>query len=222
MIDLSREGEVFVLRMDAGENRFHPDFVRAWNRALDEVEKADGPKALVTVGSGKFYSNGLDLDWMLGEGKGQANQYLHSVLGVIGRVLVFPCYCVAALNGHAFGAGAQLAVAHDHRVMRSGRGYFCMPEIDMKVPLHPGMTAILQARLSKHTVHEVIITGRRYSAEDALARLIVDQALPEEQVLPRAVAQAATMASKAHPAMAALKRGLYEPVLRAMEEKLGG
>jgi enoyl-CoA hydratase/carnithine racemase len=222
MIDLSREGEVFVLRMDAGENRFSPDFVRAWNRALDEVEKADGPKALVTVGSGKFYSNGLDLDWMLGEGKGQANQYLHSVLGVIGRVLVFPCYCVAALNGHAFGAGAQLAVAHDHRVMRSGRGYFCMPEIDMKVPLHPGMTAILQARLSKHTVHEVIITGRRYSAEDALARLIVDQALPEEQVLPRAVAQAATMASKAHPAMAALKRGLYEPVLRAMEEKLGG
>jgi enoyl-CoA hydratase/carnithine racemase len=208
--------------MDAGENRFHPDFVRAWNRALDEVEKADGPKALVTIGSGKFYSNGLDLDWMFGEGKGQANEYLHSVLGVIGRVLVFPCYCVAALNGHAFGAGAQLAMAHDHRVMRSGRGYFCMPEIDMKVPLHPGMTAILQARLSKHTVHEVIITGKRYSAEDALARQIVDQALPDEQVLPRAVAQAAEMASKAHPAMAALKRGLYEPVLWAMEEKLGG
>ena len=222
MIELTRDGEVFVLRMDAGENRFHPDFVCAWNRALDEVEHADGPKALVTVGTGKFYSNGLDLDWMFGEGKSQANQYLHSVLGVIGRVLVFPCYCVAALNGHAFGAGAQLAVAHDHRLMRSGRGYFCMPEIDMKVPLHPGMTAILQARLSKHTVHEVIVTGKRYSAEDALARLIVDQALPEEQVLPRAIAQAATMASKAHPAMAALKRGLYQPVLRAMEEKLGG
>ena len=40
MLDLSREGEVFVLRMDAGENRFHPDFVRAWNAALDEVEAA--------------------------------------------------------------------------------------------------------------------------------------------------------------------------------------
>ena len=102
MIDLSRDGDVFVLRMDAGENRFHPNFVAAWNRALDEVEKSEGPKALVTIGSGKFYSNGLDLDWMLGEGQGRANEYLHSVLGVIGRVLVFPCYCVAALNGHAF------------------------------------------------------------------------------------------------------------------------
>jgi enoyl-CoA hydratase/carnithine racemase len=72
MIDLSRDGEVFVLRMDADENRFHPNFVRAWNRALDDVERAEGAKALVTVGSGKFDSNGLDLDWMLGEGQGSA------------------------------------------------------------------------------------------------------------------------------------------------------
>ena len=221
MIDLRREGEVFVLRMDAGENRFHPDFVRAWNAALDEVERADGPKALVTIGSGKFYSNGLDLDWMLGEGSGHANEYLHSVLAVIGRVLVFPAITVAAVNGHAFGAGAQLAVAHDYKVMRSGRGYFCMPEIDMKVPLHPGMTAILQARLSKRTVHEVIATGRRYAAEDALAAQIVDHALPEEQVLPRAIEIAAGLAGKAHPAMRALKHGLYRGVLEAMEAKLG-
>jgi enoyl-CoA hydratase/carnithine racemase len=221
MLDLSREGEVFVLRMDTGENRFHPDFVRAWNAALDEVEAAEGPKALVTTGSGKFYSNGLDLDWMLGEGQGHANEYLHGVLAVIGRVLVFPAISVAAINGHAFGAGAQLAVAHDFRVMRTDRGYFCMPEIDMKVPLHPGMTAILQARLPKQTVHEVIATGKRYAAEEARARQIVEEALPELEVLPRAVALAASLASKAHPVMSALKRGLYAPVLAAMEAKLG-
>jgi len=221
MLDLSREGEVFVLRMDAGENRFHPDFVRAWNAALDEVEAAEGPKALVTTGSGKFYSNGHDLDWMLGEGQGQANEYLHGVLAVIGRVLVFPAISVAAINGHAFGAGAQLAVAHDFRVMRTDRGYFCMPEIDMKVPLHPGMTAILQARLPKQTVHEVIATGKRYAAEEARACRIVEEALPELEVLPRAVAIAASLASKAHPVMSALKRGLYAPVLAAMEAKLG-
>lgn len=221
MIDLRREGEVFVLRMDAGENRFHPDFVKAWNAALDEVEGAEGPKALVTTGSGKFYSNGLDLDWLLGPGSGQVNEYLRSVLGVIGRVLVFPAIAVAAVNGHAFGAGAQLVVAHDVKVMRSGRGYFCMPEIDMKVALHPGMTAVLQARLSKRTVHEVITTGRRYAAEDAVAAQIVDEALPEERLLPRAIEIAAGLASKAHPVMRQLKQGLYAPVLRAMEAKLG-
>jgi len=222
VIDLRREGDVFVLRMDAGENRFHPDFMKAWQAALDEVEGAEGPKALVTTGTGKFYSNGLDLDWMLGEGQGRADEYLHDVLRVIARVLIFPTISVAAINGHAFGAGAQLAVAHDLRVMRSGHGYFCMPEIDMRVPLHPGMTAILQARLPKQTVHEVIATGRRYAAEDALARQIVDEALPEAELLPRAIALAAGLAGKAHPVMSALKRGLYAPVLKAMEAKLGG
>ena len=45
MIDLSRDGDVFVLRLDNGENRFGPELIEAWNQALDEVEKADGPKA---------------------------------------------------------------------------------------------------------------------------------------------------------------------------------
>jgi enoyl-CoA hydratase/carnithine racemase len=203
------------------ENRFHPDFVRAWNTALDEVEGADGPKALVTIGSGKSCSNGLDLDWMFGEGKGHANEYLHDVLALIGRVLVFPTISVAAINGHAFGAGAQLAMAHDFRVMRSERGYFCMPEIDMRAPLHPGMTAILQARLPKQTVHEMLATGKRDTAEEARARAIVEEVLPEPELLPRALALAAPLAAKAHPVMRELKRGLYAPVLAAMEKKLG-
>ena len=216
MIDLSREGEVFVLRMQAGENRFHPDFVSAWNTALDEVEAASGPKALVTIGSGKFYSNGLDLEWMMSEGRDRVPSHLKSVLAVLGRVLVFPAITVAAMNGHAFGAGAQLALAHDVRVMRTGRGYFCMPEIDMRAPLHPGMTAIIQARLPRQTAHEVIVTGTRYGAEHALERRIVDHAVPESEVLPRATAIAAELAAKADPVLTTLKSGLYREVLDAL------
>jgi hypothetical protein len=43
MLELSRDGEVFVLRMQGGENRMQPDFVHAWNAALDEVEGASWP-----------------------------------------------------------------------------------------------------------------------------------------------------------------------------------
>lgn len=216
MIDLDRDGDVFVLRMDFGENRFHPDFVDAWNDALDRVEKAEAPKALVTTGTGKFYSNGLDLDWMLGEGRDRAGEYLTAVLAVLGRVLVFPATTVAALNGHAFGAGALLALCHDTRVMRTGRGYFCMPEIDLKAPLHPGMTAILKARLPKQTAHEVIATGKRWPAEEALARQIVEHAVDEAEVRPKALEIASGLAAKADPAMSVLKRDLYPEVLEAL------
>jgi enoyl-CoA hydratase/carnithine racemase len=218
VIDLSRDGDVFVLRVGAGENRFGPDTLRDWNEALDQVEAFEGPKALVTTGAGKFYSNGLDLDYMLSSEDAQA--YLKRVLDVMARVLVFPAYTVAAINGHAFGAGAQIALAHDVRVMRVDRGYFCMPEVDMKAPLHPGMTAIIQARLPRQCAHEVIVTGTRYGGQLALERRIVDEVAPEAEVVPRAVALAAPYAAKAHPVIATLKRDMYPHVLEAMARKL--
>lgn len=218
MIDLSREGDVFVLRVDAGENRFGPETLSDWSLALDEVEAAPGPKALVTTGTGKFYSNGLDLDHMLS--CGDAGGYLARVLDLMARVLVLPAFTVAAVNGHAFGAGAQIALAQDQRVMRADRGYVCMPEIDMKVGLHPGMTAIIQARLPHQSAHEMIVTGTRYGAELALSRRIVDEVRPEAEVVPRAIEIAAQYAAKADPAMGELKRGLYPRVLEALAKKL--
>ncbi len=217
MIHLKREGEVFVLRMDDGENRFRDDSVAAWNEALDAIERAEGPKALVTTGTGKFYSNGLDLDWAFRERKDSFADYILAVLAVLGRVLTLPCVSVSACNGHAFGAGAQLLAAHDYRLMRADRGFFCMPEVDMRARLHPGMTALLAARLPGQTVHEVLATGRRYGGADARAAGIVEEALSEAELLPRALAIAAPLAAKAHPVMSQLKADLYPHVLAALK-----
>jgi enoyl-CoA hydratase/carnithine racemase len=220
MLDLERNGHVFVLRLDDGENRFSPELVKAFNEALDEVDGTEGPKALVTTGTEKFYSNGLDLDYMTGEGQDRAQEYLSSVLAVLGRILIFPAPTVSAVNGHAFGAGAQLAVAHDVRLMREDRGFFCMPEIDMRAPLHPGMTALLQARLPKSTTHEVIVTGTRYGGTLAAERQIVDEALSADALLPAAIERAEALSAKAHPVMAQLKAGLYGHVMEALAEPM--
>ncbi|MBM4267174.1 MAG: enoyl-CoA hydratase/isomerase family protein, partial [Deltaproteobacteria bacterium] len=174
MVRFERRGNVFVLRLDAGENRFTPAVLHALREGLEQVESAGSPAALVTTGTGKFYSNGLDLDHMGSLGSGGASDYLTEVLAVLARILTFPATTVAAVNGHAFGAGALMAIAHDFQVMRADRGFFCMPEVDMRVPLHPGMTALLQARLPVRTVHRVIATGKRFGGEEAVAAGIVD------------------------------------------------
>jgi enoyl-CoA hydratase/carnithine racemase len=220
VVDLSREGPVFVLHWSDGENRFQDESIRGWNAALDEVERAEGPKALVTTGAGKFYSNGLDLDWAFRERKDSFPDYICEVLAIIGRVLTLPCTTVAAGNGHAFGAGALLFVAHDFRLMRADRGFFCMPEIDMRAFLHPGMTAVLAARLPAQTAHEVIATGRRYGGGDARAAGIVEEALAEAELLPRAVELAGSLSRKAHPVMKRLKADLYPHVLAALTVRL--
>ena len=217
MIDLSREGDVFVLRFDAPENRFTPANLTLWNEALDEVEAAGNPAALVTTGTGKFYSNGLNLEWLLSEAsEEERGTYIPHVLALMARVLTFPTITVAAINGHAFGAGAQLSLAHDYRIMRAERGYWCMPEIDLKAPLHPGMTAIIQARVPHQTAHDLIVTGKRYGADAAVAARIVDQAAQENEVLPKSIELAASLASKADDAMRKLKTGMYGRTLEAL------
>ena len=220
MLELEKHDEVLVLRMDSGENRFSGEAISRWNELLDEAEAVAGHKALVTTGAGKFYSNGLDLEYMQ-SGEVEPAAYVKSVLAIMGRVLTFPAVTVAAMNGHAFGAGAQIALAHDYRIMRKDRGYFCMPEIDLGMPLHPGMTALIQARLPIQTAHEVITTGTRYPGELALERRIVDRVEDEGSLLSSAIEMAASLASKAAPIMTRLKAEMYPQVIEAMGASMG-
>ncbi|REE99668.1 enoyl-CoA hydratase/isomerase family protein [Thermomonospora umbrina] len=215
MIELQREGDVFVLRLDEGENRFSPAFLDRVLDALDTAEKAEGPRALVTVGVGKFYSNGLDLEW-LGAHQDRLEEYLGRVHEMYARLLSLPMPTVAAVNGHAFAGGAMLTLAHDLSVMRTGRGYFCLPEVDLGMPFSPGMSALIQSRLPRATAHEAMLTGRRYPAEEALAAGIVARAVPEEEVLPTAVALAAGLAGKDGGTVAKIRTGMYAPALAAL------
>jgi Delta3-Delta2-enoyl-CoA isomerase len=215
MIDSRREGDVHVLRFDDGENRFGPAFLDALGAALDEVAAAPAPRALVTTGTGKFYSNGLDLDW-LGRNPGEQGPYLDRVHGLLARLLTLPMPTVAAVNGHAFAAGAMLALAHDFRVMRADRGYFCLPEVDLGLPFTPGMSALIQARLPRATAHEAMVTGRRYGGEDAVAAGIVQGAVAEDEVLAQAVALAAPLAAKNGGTVATIRTEMYRPVLAAL------
>jgi enoyl-CoA hydratase/carnithine racemase len=215
MIELDRDGSVFVLRMRAGENRFSPEWLDAVNAALDQVEAEPGPRALVTVGEGKFYSNGMDLDW-LATVPDRAAAYLESIYRLLGRVLGFPAITVAAVNGHAFGAGALLATAHDFAVMRADRGYWCMPEADLGLPLTAEYLSVLTAKLPGRSVHEAVLTGRRYGGTEAAAAGLVHQAVAEDQVLAQAIGLAAEGAGKDRATVAEHKRLLYGRTVGAL------
>jgi Delta3-Delta2-enoyl-CoA isomerase len=215
MIEVLREGDVRVLRFDDGENRFSPGFLDELEKILGELEAAEGPRALVTTGTGKFFSNGLDLDWLTHDPE-RWGPYLDRVHALFARFLTLPMPTVAALNGHAFAAGAMLALSHDHRVMRTDRGYFCLPEVDLGLSFTPGMAALVQSRLPTVTAHEAMITGRRYAAEEARVAGIVHRTAPETDVLATALDLAAPLAAKDGATVAKIRTAMYEPVLAAL------
>lgn len=212
MIELEIEGDVRILHLREGENRFNRATVDAIGAALDEVVAVHGPVALVTVGDGKYFSNGLDLEWMLADGAAD-NRFLDDVHAMFVRVLGLDMVTVAAINGHAFAGGAMLAAAHDFRVMREDRGYWCVPEVDLGLPLTPVMYKVLEAHVPRPALAEAALTGRRFSGPEAEASGIVDAIASADVLLERAVALAAAHAGKDRQVIAAHKRLLHRELL---------
>lgn len=220
MPHLERDGDVFVLYLgNEGqtdtENRFHPDWIDTFHALLDEVEAGEGPAALVTVSTGKFYSNGLDTDWLFGNFDRNC-WYLDRVHSMYSRLLTFPMATVAAVNGHAFGAGAMLATSHDFRVMRADRGYWCLPEVHLGMPFTVAMNALVTERLTNQVAVEAMTTGRRYAADDAIAAGIVDAKADADALLASAVERAAALAANRKPNLPVIKRALHRRALAGL------
>lgn len=213
MPHLTTDAEVQVLHLGDDENRFTHDWMDQVASLLDEAVDAGLP--LVTVGDGPQYSSGLDLAWL------QANPtefqtYVSTVNHLFARVLTLPLPTVAAINGHCFAAGAMLAMCHDQRLMRSGHGWWCLPEIDVHLPFHPGMAALLRATLRPDVARRAMTTGHRYPAEEALAASVVDEVVPAEQLLDAATARAAAAGTKPVDVLGRIKQQLHADVVAAL------
>jgi enoyl-CoA hydratase/carnithine racemase len=206
-LDIETRGDVHIVWWRDGENRYRDDSIDAWHTVLDELAAVDGPLAVVVANEGKYWSNGLDLDWMSSTGAG--TDFVARVHLLLGRMLIFPAYTVAAVSGHAFAGGAMLAAACDARVMRDDRGWWCLPEADLGLPLTEAMFATVASRLSGPTLQEAVVTGRRYTGPEAVAAGIAQAAVPEAEVVDRAVEMAAAMAGKDRATLAAHKRLLH-------------
>ncbi len=217
MPQLSRDGEVFVLDLGDGENRLSPGWLDEVEAALDEVTATAVPRALVLAATGKTWSQGLDLDGLAADPDG-AGAYVARVQALLSRVLTLPVPVVAAVQGHCYAAGAMLALACDSIVVRADRGFFCLPEVDIRIPFTVGMSALIAARLAPAVAHEAMTTGRRYGGEQALQAGIAAAAVGEQRVLPEALERARALAGKDGATLGRIKAVLYARVVDALAE----
>lgn len=213
--NLERRGDVFVLDLGDGENRFNPAWVGGVEEALTTVLDAEGPRALVTTATGKFWSNGLDLDW-IGANPDEGFALVDRTHALFGRVLAAEAPTIAAVQGHAFAAGAMLAIAHDRMIMRSDRGYWCVPEVDLGLPFTPPMSSLLQARLSPPVAHDAMTTGRRYTGPEAVEAGFVSSVHDIDEIVDAAVEWAAAQAHRAGSTLGTIKQRMYGPTIELL------
>jgi enoyl-CoA hydratase/carnithine racemase len=123
---------------------------------------------------------------------------------------------VAAINGHAFGAGSMLAIAHDFRVMRDDRGYFCFPEVDIRIPFTPGMAALIQSKVPPQTAVTAMTTGHRYGGQEALTAALVDDTAAVDGVVDAAMGRVQPILGKDPATLGAIKTTMYAAVTDAL------
>jgi enoyl-CoA hydratase/carnithine racemase len=199
---------IHVVHLGDGPNSVDEELLGGVEAALDAIEADPSATALVTVGDGKAYSQGYDLEAFGRMGDG-LQPFIDRSVALLARVLVAPVPTVAALNGHAFGYGAMLALAHDLRAQRVDRGWLCLPEVDLGLQFHPLQLSLIQAKLTPAAVAESILGGRRWDGPAALAAGMVDATAAEGDLIATALDLARTRSGKARDIVTALKRDLY-------------
>ena len=216
MPSLEPHEEILILNLGDDENRFNPDWMGRVDELVDEAIAADKP--FVTTATGKFWSNGLDLEW-LGQNSDRAPEFVDQVHDLLAKVLVAPVPTVAAIQGHCFAAGAMFALAHDWRVMRDDRGFFCLPEADINIPFTHGMDALIRAKLTPAAASHAMVGARRFGGKDAEQHGIVDHATSEHAVYAEAVNLAASHAAKQGSTLGAIKERMYAEPLAALRDR---
>nr|XP_039247733.1 enoyl-CoA delta isomerase 3-like [Styela clava] len=219
-ISVEKKGIVAVLTMSGSQNRINMIFCDKWMEALDKVESWPDVKALVTTGSGKFYSNGLDLEYLMGISQEEFAEYGKRFMELRKRLLCFPMVTVAAINGHCFAGGVIFALLHDYCVMQNGKGWMCLNEVDLGMQMPPFVQVLLKTKFSPSQIRDAVIYGRRYTASEALEFGLIDKVANEGQAVQASVDMARSLVEKrtyARQMVHDMKSDLYSHILTVDE-----
>jgi enoyl-CoA hydratase len=216
-----REGVMIVHLDDGKANALSFEVIAAVQSAIDEAEADDSVRALVIHGRPGRFSGGFDLGVMFGDD-------MSAIIGLVadGGALVHRLYgssvpVVAACTGHALAAGALVLLGCDVRVGADIEAKVGLNEVAIKMVLPDWAFTIAGDRLSKRHAQRALANARITTPREAVDVGYIDEVVPEGEVLDRAVAVAAELASTLDPsAYQRTVRKIRGPVLDLMAEQI--
>lgn len=222
LIDLATQDSIAVLTMNAAENRHNPEFLAEFNQHLDQIEADKSIKSIVlTSTSEKNWSLGIDLAWMSQPTNTPEiiTDFMTQLGGLLKRLVTFPMPIIAALNGHTYGNGSVLACACDFRFMKSDKGFFCFPEVDVLVPFLPSMFPLINKAIPQTFFNRLAMTGQRVGAQELLDNQVVEAIFADEEELQAGVLEFAKTFNKNRWIYGQNKTQMNKQILTTMKEE---
>lgn len=210
------DSAVGVCRLDdpASRNALSSELLDELAAALAGFDADPGVRCIVICGSSKTFASGADIRALAEQGpsdpSGTSGPVHQPISSFWDRLDAIETPIVAAVSGWVLGGGLELALACD-MIVASDSSQFGLPEITLGVIPGAGGTQRLTRAVGKARAMELILTGRRFSAEQALTWGVVNEVVEGvrgERWLERALALAAEVAARAPIAARLAKRAV--------------
>jgi len=209
-----RHDDVAVLRLDNPKvNALSKELLRQLESAAESLRK-DPPGAVVVTGGDRIFAAGAEISEFLSPedpghviSRAEAELIGQHFLRALNAIADIPRATIAAISGFALGGGCELALACDFRIA-SEKAKLGQPEILLGIIPGGGGTQRLARLIGPARAKDLIFTGRQVRADEALAMGLVDEVVPHEEVLDRALDKAAALAAGAVAAQGLAKRAI--------------
>ena len=192
------------------------EFLLALREELAEL--ADGDTALVLTGTGSAFSAGVDLFRIVDGGADYVDRFIPALSGAFDDIFAYRRPVVAAVNGHAIAGGCVIAACADHRFMAEGRGRIGVPELLVGVAFPAIALAAVRYATGDVGVADLVYSGATLLPEEAQRRGLIDEVVPEAELLDRAIAKAEQLASIPPATFVHTKRSLRDRYWTEMDE----
>jgi enoyl-CoA hydratase len=208
---------VTVVRFDHGPvSALDLEFLLALRAELAEL--ADTDTALVLTGTGSAFSAGVDLFRIIDGGADYVAQFIPALSGAFDDLFAYRRPVVAAINGHAIAGGCVIAACADHRFMAEGRGRIGVPELLVGVAFPAVALAAVRYATGDVAVADLVYSGVTLLPAEAQRRGLVDEVVPEAELMDRAVTKAEQLAALQPAAFVHTKRSLRDRYWTEIDE----
>jgi 3,2-trans-enoyl-CoA isomerase len=209
-------------------NALSPELISALKNAV-EAAPQESVRGVVLSGSPSFFSGGLDVPLLLTLDRATMNRIWHDFYGLLRALACSPVPIAAALTGHAPAGGTVLALFCDYRVAAEGEWKIGLNEVQVGLPLPPVIYSALQRLVGARQAARLAVGGLLVSPAEALSLGLVDEVVPPEQVIERAVKWCQEWLALPSVAMTRTRRearadlsGLFEKNLPREIDEIGG
>jgi 3,2-trans-enoyl-CoA isomerase len=174
-----------IVQMNRGRsNPINAEMVAEIRTLLKDVENDSNIQGIILTGQRNFFSVGLDVIELYHCDETAMASFWDGFIDMIGELTSFPKPLISAITGHSPAGGCILAICSDYRIMaEQSRFKIGLNEVPVGIVIPSGIFSLYAFWIGERKAYQAMMEGYLFEPDEALAANLVDEILPQEEVL---------------------------------------